>query len=182
MLPCQRERVEKLQLQIDRLIDNSKTQIVLVFNSIITVVKCGYRRENHLTVINCGETSWWNTKSRRGTPHSNMLPVSNWRPQQMGNRQHRLAPCSRAQRSERRRRPSFGSIGNACDAVSSNVLEGWNRVAEWIIPQRVDLRSLEIGYTQGSNHLAVFDVPAKINSAFQVVPYKTNADSLLPVG
>ncbi len=78
-----------------------------------------------------------------------------------------LGTCSRAQRFKRIRRPPFGSAGNAYDAISSNVLEGWNRVAEWRIPQGLDPRSRGIGCTQGSSHLSVFDVRAKINSAFK---------------
>ncbi len=38
--------------------DGDKVQ----FNSIILVIQCGYRRKNHLRVINCGETFWWDTK------------------------------------------------------------------------------------------------------------------------
>ncbi len=68
--------------------------VAIQFNSIILVVKCGYRRKNNLRVIHYGETCWWNTKWRRGTPHSNMRPVSTWRHQQMAIRQHRLGPCS----------------------------------------------------------------------------------------
>ncbi len=90
---------------------------------------------------------------RRRTFHSNIRPVSTWRHQQMAIRQDNLTPCSRAQRSERRRRTSFCSTGNAYDAISSSVVEGWNRVAQWRIPQRVDPRSRGIGCTQGSNHL-----------------------------
>ncbi len=47
-----------------------------MFNSILLVVKSGYRREKHVRVINCGETGWWNTKLLRGTPYSSMRPVS----------------------------------------------------------------------------------------------------------
>ncbi len=149
-----------------------------IFNSIILVVQCGYRRKNQLRVINCVETSWRNTKWRGGTPHSNMRPVSTWRHQQMRIRQHRLAPCARARRSERRRQHSFGSAGNAYGAISSDVHEGWNRVAEWRIPQGVDPRSRGIGCTQVSNHLSVFDVRAKTDSAFRVAPRRTNPNNL----
>ncbi len=71
----------------------------------------------------------------------------------MAIQQQRLASCSRAQRSERRRRPSFGSTGNAYDIVSSSVLEGWNRMAECRILRGIDPRSRA---TQESHHLSVF--------------------------
>ncbi len=148
-------RVNCLDIYHSAWLSKNKQMSVIWWTNINSIqlyyIGCEMRtsQKKHLRVINCGETSWWNSKWRRGTPHSNMHPVSTWRHQQMANRQHRLALCSRAQRSERRRWPSFGSAGNVHDAISSNVLEGWNRVAEWRIPQGENLRSRGIGCTQG---------------------------------